>query len=254
MREESDVYECRRVPVAPLLVSGARGGVRYDHALKPVLQQVAQVRLHTDVGQHASENDLADAAFAQLQDEVVGLRSPDLVRTHDDGLPILDVWLEALEPVRPGSREAIEGECSHTSEGFFGKLARLQWIVELPPAVRRIEVVWRDEDAIPVLLRRPEDALHVVDRPVLRDALTNRVPGGTPLAQDIILRIDEDDSGVIRVELHSILRLWRACRERERPIHVPPKRTRLRRRSGSAYRSLVGSESGTRNRPIAPGE
>src|ERR1700752_2248543 len=37
-------------------------------------------------------------------------------------------------------------------------------------------------------------------------------------------------------------------------IQVPPKRTRMRRRSGSAYNSLFGSGSGTRNRLIAPGE
>src|SRR5215468_4149018 len=37
-------------------------------------------------------------------------------------------------------------------------------------------------------------------------------------------------------------------------IHLPPKRTRMRRRSGSAYNNLLGSGSGTRNRPIAPGE
>src|SRR5437867_3231162 len=40
-----------------------------------------------------------NTALAQLQHEVVGLRTPDLVRTDDDRLPILDVGLEALEPV-----------------------------------------------------------------------------------------------------------------------------------------------------------
>src|SRR5262245_45035960 len=37
-------------------------------------------------------------------------------------------------------------------------------------------------------------------------------------------------------------------------IQLPPNRTRMRRRNGSAYNSLLGSGSGTRNRPIAPGE
>src|SRR5262249_58730751 len=37
-------------------------------------------------------------------------------------------------------------------------------------------------------------------------------------------------------------------------IQAPPKRTRMRRRNGSAYKSLLGSGSGTRNRPIAPGD
>src|SRR5215831_17727120 len=37
-------------------------------------------------------------------------------------------------------------------------------------------------------------------------------------------------------------------------IQTPPKRTRMRRRNGSAYKSRLGSSSATRNRPIAPGE
>src|SRR5262249_35957114 len=37
-------------------------------------------------------------------------------------------------------------------------------------------------------------------------------------------------------------------------IQAPPKRTRMRRRNGSAYKSLLGSGSGTRNRPIAFGD
>jgi hypothetical protein len=37
-------------------------------------------------------------------------------------------------------------------------------------------------------------------------------------------------------------------------IQFPPKRTRMRRRSGSAYNSFLGRGSATRNLPIAPGE
>src|SRR5215470_12987136 len=37
-------------------------------------------------------------------------------------------------------------------------------------------------------------------------------------------------------------------------IHTPPKRTRMRRRNGSAYKSFLGSGSGTRNRPIVFGD
>src|ERR1700722_7015907 len=37
-------------------------------------------------------------------------------------------------------------------------------------------------------------------------------------------------------------------------IQVPPNRTRIRRRNSSTYNSLLGSDSGTRNRPIAPVE
>src|SRR5262249_53665008 len=35
---------------------------------------------------------------------------------------------------------------------------------------------------------------------------------------------------------------------------IPPKRTRMRRRNRSTYNSLLGSGTGTRNRPIAPVE
>ena len=44
--------------------------------------------------------------LAQLQDQIVGLRSPDLVRADDDGLAVLDIGLEAIEPVRARVREA----------------------------------------------------------------------------------------------------------------------------------------------------
>src|SRR5215510_1396404 len=37
-------------------------------------------------------------------------------------------------------------------------------------------------------------------------------------------------------------------------IQSPPKRTRIRRRNGSAYKSFLGSGSDTRNRPIAFGD
>src|SRR5215467_16398099 len=94
----------------------ASGGIPRDGDLETLLEQVAQMRFDTDVGQHPSENDLADAALAQLQHEVVGLRTPDLVRTDDDRFPILDVGFESLEPVRPGSREPLEGQRSPTSE------------------------------------------------------------------------------------------------------------------------------------------
>jgi hypothetical protein len=65
--------------------------------------------------------------------------------------------------------------------------------------------VRRDEDLVAILLRRPEDALHVLDRLVLPDALADRRPRGARLAQDVILRVDEDHCGVGPVELHDVL-------------------------------------------------
>src|SRR5262249_21522620 len=147
----SKIDERRGVSVAPLGVPRARRGIPRDGDLETMLEQVAQVRFDADVGQHPPENDLPDATLAQLQDEVVGLRTPDLVRTDDDRLPILDVGLEALEPVRRGSREPIEGQRSPTSEYLVREFARLQGVVELPAAVRRVEVVRRDEDLVPMV-------------------------------------------------------------------------------------------------------
>src|SRR5262249_6805969 len=170
--------------------------------LETLLEQVAQMRFDTDVGQHPPENDLADAALAQLQHEVVGLRTPDLVRTDDDRLPILDVGLELLEPVRPGSREPLEGQRAPTSEDPVLDFDRLQRVVELPPSVRWVEIMRRDEDLVAMLLRRLEDAFHVLDGLVLPDALADRTPRGASLAQDIVLWVDEDDCGVVPVELH----------------------------------------------------
>ena len=51
------------------------------------------------VRQHAAEDHLTDAALAQLQNEVVGLRAEDFVWTDDDRLAVLDIGLEAINPV-----------------------------------------------------------------------------------------------------------------------------------------------------------
>src|SRR5262245_3056774 len=186
-----------------------RGSILGDGDLEALLQEVAQVRFHADIGQHPSKHDPIDPALAELQHEVVGLRTPYLVRTDDDGLPILDVRLEALEPVGPRSGKPVERECATTSKDLLGELAGLQRIVELPAAVRRVEEMRRDEHLVAVLLRRPEDALHVLDRLVLRDTRTDGGPGGPLLAQYVILRIDEHDGGAIPFELHDDLMISR---------------------------------------------
>ena len=75
---------------------------------KPLLQQIAQMRLDAHVRQHSTENDLTDAAFAKLQHEVIRLRTEDPMRTHNDGLAIFNVGLKALEPVGTGAGEPLE--------------------------------------------------------------------------------------------------------------------------------------------------
>src|SRR5262245_19516704 len=118
--------------VAPLGVPWAGGGIPHDSDLESLLEQVAWVRFDADVGQHSPENFLRAAALPQLQHEVVGLRTPHLVRADDDRPAIFDVGLEALEPVRAGAPESVEGQCSPTGEDLVRDLDRLQRVVELP--------------------------------------------------------------------------------------------------------------------------
>src|SRR5262249_39605954 len=89
------------------------------------------------------------------------------------------------------------------SEDLVGQLDRFQRIVEFPPPVRRIEVMGGDENVEAVLLRRLENSLHVLDGPVLPDALADRRPRGTPLTQDIDLRGGEDHRRVDTIEHRS---------------------------------------------------
>ena len=49
--------------------------------------------LDAEIGRHAREKHSVDAPLAQLEDQVVGLRTIDLVRAHDDRLAVLDVGL-----------------------------------------------------------------------------------------------------------------------------------------------------------------
>ena len=56
--------------------------------LEAPFKQLPQVRFDAYVRQHPAENDLIDPPFAQLQHQIVDLRSPHFVRTDDDRLAI----------------------------------------------------------------------------------------------------------------------------------------------------------------------
>jgi hypothetical protein len=77
------------VAVAPFGESRAGGGIGDHGDLEAQLEEFAQVGLGAEVCQHS-----------------IGLRSPNLVRANDDRLPILDVGLEAIEPVGARASEA----------------------------------------------------------------------------------------------------------------------------------------------------
>src|SRR6516225_6475084 len=81
------------------------GGCILDHRnLEALLDKLAQMRLDAHVRQHAAEDDPIDPALAQLQDQIVGLRAEHLMRTDNYCLPVVDVGLEAIQPIRPSLR------------------------------------------------------------------------------------------------------------------------------------------------------
>jgi hypothetical protein len=99
--EKRVIDERRRIVIAPIRVPWRGRRIFDDGDLETLLEQFAQVRFDAHIGEHSAQNDLADFPFAELQNEVVGLRPPHAVRRDDDGFAILDVGLKALQPIRP---------------------------------------------------------------------------------------------------------------------------------------------------------
>ena len=93
------------------------------------------MRLHTYVRQHPTEDDLADSPLAQLQNQIVGLRPPYLVRTDDDRLPIIDVRFETIQPVRTRIFETGQPERSASGKCVSLELFAFLRSVELPTVV-----------------------------------------------------------------------------------------------------------------------
>src|SRR5579862_8106918 len=103
------------------------------------------MRFDAHVRQHAAEDDLANAPLAKLQNQIVRLRSPYLVRADDDRLSILDVGLEPVQPVRARVCKALQCQRSAARETVRLELRSLERPVELPVAIGGIEIVRRDE-------------------------------------------------------------------------------------------------------------
>src|SRR5262245_27967080 len=100
---------------------GGCGRVLRNHSFESLFQQIAQVRFDTHVRQHSAEDDLADAALAEMQHEVVHLRIKDPVRTQNEALAVFNVGLEALEPGGSGAGEPGEAQSSASQENLgFG--------------------------------------------------------------------------------------------------------------------------------------
>ena len=84
MCKKPEVDERCRVAVAPFGMPRGSCRIPCNDDFESLLQQIAQVSFDTHVRQHPAEDDLADAALAQLQDEVVGLRTKHPVGTDND--------------------------------------------------------------------------------------------------------------------------------------------------------------------------
>ena len=200
--EKRIVNERRRIAVAPLGVLWRSRRIFCDGHFETLLEQFAQVRFDAHVGEHSAKNDLADLTFAELENEIVCLRSEDAMRRDYDGFSVLDVGLKALEPVGAGPFQALEVQDSLAGEEAGLDLLGFEWSVEHPAVVCRIEIVRRDEDLEPMRLRGLEDTLHVLDGVVLGEAFFEQRPRSAFFAQDFVLRICEYDCRIGLVNFH----------------------------------------------------
>src|SRR5262249_34697922 len=152
--EKSVVDHRRLITVTPFRMTRSGGGVLDDSNLETLLEKLAQMGFDADIGQHAAKYDLANPALAELQDQVVGLGSPNLVRADDDRLPVFDIRLEPVQPVGAGFCKARQGQRSSSRKCVGLEFVSLKGAVEVPGAVRRIEVVRGNEHFISIRFSR----------------------------------------------------------------------------------------------------
>ena len=72
---EKSIVDHRLIAVAPNWMPGSSGCVLDNCDLEALFQQLAQMGFDAHVRQHAAGDHLTDAALAQLENEVVGLRA-----------------------------------------------------------------------------------------------------------------------------------------------------------------------------------
>src|SRR5260370_19220578 len=83
------------------------------------------------------------------------------MRCDDHGFAILNVWLEALEPISTGTREPVEREDPASSKHAIDCFVGFEWSVELPACIGGIEIVRRDEHLEAIRFSGGEGPLHV---------------------------------------------------------------------------------------------
>src|SRR5262249_4739696 len=140
------------------------------------------------------------ATLAELQDQVVARRTVHLVRADHDRLAVLDEGLKPLEPVGPGTGEAIETERAGAPELLVLQHDLLDGPAVLPRPVMGGKVVRGDEGPKALILRGLEEAREVLNRVVFLEAVAEQRPGEAFLAQDIVLRVDDDQGRVLWVK------------------------------------------------------
>ena len=154
-----------------------------------------------EVGGHPGQDHPVDAALAELQHEVVRLGPVDLVRARDHRLAVLDVGLVALEPVGAGAFEALEGQRRRGDRTCRSEcISLLERTLEVPVLVVRVVVVGRDEDRevlppSPCAEQGPRGSRPCRWPP---DALADDAPGDPVGAEEVVLRIGDDQRRVRR--------------------------------------------------------
>ena len=132
VREEPVVDQCCPIAITPLGVTGARDRILDHDHLKALLEELAQVALDAHVRQHPAQDDLRHRPFPELQDQVVRLRAEYFVRADDDRLAVLNVWLEAIQPIRAGVFEPREAQRVAPGECMGPEFIRLERTIEFP--------------------------------------------------------------------------------------------------------------------------
>ena len=96
---------------------------------------------NTKVSRHASQDDLADVALAELQDEVVVLRAIDLVGVDHNSLAVLNEGFVTLEPVGSRTGKAVKVQCPTAIEHLDLVHHILDGSAEFPRMIGGIVVV-----------------------------------------------------------------------------------------------------------------
>src|SRR6516164_6344820 len=141
MSDKLVIDHSRLVAIAPYRMSRSCGCVLDDCDLKAVLDKITQMGFDAHIRQHPTKDDLADPAFAQLQNQIIGLRPPYFVRADDDRLSIFDVGLEALQPVGARVGETRQIQRSAPCKTVSSELVGLERPVKFPTSVGRIKVM-----------------------------------------------------------------------------------------------------------------